>query len=88
MHQRDIKFATALNYIRMNVPDKGSPKDNMLQSHELHLLEDHADYSRDAMHVYAQNAYCGEWNRKRLDQLCGNYTLLRPGTFQRTGVLI
>ena len=64
MHQRDIKFATALNYIRMNVPDKGSPEDNILQSRELHLLEDHADYPRDAMHVYAQNAYCGEWNRK------------------------
>ena len=64
MCQRDNKFATALNYIRMNVPDKGSPEDNMLQSCELHLLEDHADYPRDAMPVYAQNAYCGEWNRK------------------------
>ena len=69
MCQRDVQFSTALNYIRMNVPEKGSSEDKMLQSCELHLLPDHDGYPRDAMHVYAQNAYCAEWNNTRLDQL-------------------
>ena len=69
MRQRDIQFSTALNYIRMNVPEKGSSEDKMLQSRELHLLPDNDGYPRDAMHVYAQNAYCAEWNNTRLDQL-------------------
>ena len=53
----------------MNVPEEGSNEDKMLQSHELHLLPNDNGYPRDAMHVYAQNVYCNEWNNTRLDQL-------------------
>ena len=53
----------------MNVPKEGSNEDKMLQSCELHLLPNDNGYPRDAMHVYAQNVYCNEWNKTRLDQL-------------------
>ena len=69
MRQKDIQFSTALNNIRMNVPEEGSNEDKMLQSHELHLLPNDHGYPRDAMHVYAQTVYCNEWNKTRLDQL-------------------
>ena len=83
MHQKDLEFATALNYIQMNVPEKGSPEDIMLQSRELHLTCDSADYPRDVMHVYAQNAYCGEWNSKRLDHLDGQLYSSRSQDFAK-----
>ena len=69
MRQKDIQFSTALNNIRMNVPKEGSNEDKMLQSCELHLLPSDNSYPRDAMHVYAQNVYCNEWNKPRFDQL-------------------
>ena len=53
----------------MNVPKEGSNEDKMLQSHVLHLLPTDNGYPRDAMHVYAQNVYCNEWNKTCLDQL-------------------
>ena len=53
----------------MNVPKEGSYEDKMLQSHALHFLPNDKCYPRDAMHVYAQNVYCNEWNNTCLDQL-------------------
>ena len=71
MRWKDIDFATALNNIRKRVPEKNSLEDLMLQSHELSIPHTHRDYPVNAMHVYAQNQYCSEWNSICLSTLTG-----------------
>ena len=44
----------------------------MLQACELKLNPDNENYPHNAMHVYAQNAYCDEWNIFKLKLLPGN----------------
>ena len=62
MRQKDIKFINCLNKIHTTVPLAGSEEDRMLQACELKLNPNNENYLCDAMHVYAQNAYCDEWN--------------------------
>ena len=53
------------------VPLAGSEEDRMLQACELKLNPDNENYPHNAMHVYAQNAYCDEWNILKLKLLPG-----------------
>ena len=41
----------------------------MLQSHDLHIDDNHVDYPRNAMHVYATNEHCVIWNNKMLEYI-------------------
>ena len=43
----------------------------MLQACELKLNPNNENYPCDAMHVYAKNAHCDEWNEYRLKLLPG-----------------
>ena len=72
MRQKDMKFVNCLNKIRTTVPLPGSEEDRMLQACELKLNPDNEKYLHNAMHVYAQNAYCDEWNIFKLKLLPGN----------------
>ena len=72
MRQKDIKFVNCLNKIHTTVPLAGSEEDRMLQACELKLNPDNENYPHNAMHVYAQNAYCDEWNIFKLKLLPGN----------------
>ena len=71
MHQNDLTFVTALHKIRINQPANGSPEDNLLHSRELSCVPGDMSYPYDAMHVYAQNMYCDEWNEYMLGRLAG-----------------
>ena len=71
MRQKDIKFINCLNKICTTVPLAGSEEDRMLQACELKLNPDNEKYPHNAMHVYAQNAYCDEWNILKLKLLLG-----------------
>ena len=71
MGQKDIKFVNCLNKICTTIPLAGSEEDRMLQACELKLNPDNENYSHNAMHVYAQNAYCDEWNIFKLKLLPG-----------------
>ena len=71
MKNKDMKFINCLNKIHTAVPLEGSEEDRMLQSHELKLNPNHENYPHDAMHVYAQNVHCDEWNENRLKLLPG-----------------
>ena len=62
MRQKDIKFIKCLNKICTTVPLEGSNEDIMLQNCELKKNPNDDKYPSDALHVYAQNAYCDEWN--------------------------
>ena len=42
-----------------------------MQNCELHVTENDPQYPCDAMHVYAWNKSCNEWNEKRLQMLDG-----------------
>ena len=66
-----MKFINCLNKIRTTVPFEGSEEGRMLQSCELKLNPNHENYPHDAMHVYAQNVHCDEWNENRLKLLPG-----------------
>ena len=50
---------------------EGSEEDRMLKAHELKLNPNQENYPHDAMHVYAQNVHCDEWNGNRLKLLSG-----------------
>ena len=41
----------------------------MLQSWQLKFDHTHAAYPLNAMHVYAKNSSCDEWNKIMLDQI-------------------
>ena len=71
MCQKDVSFANALNSIRVRQPDSCSPEDYMLKSRELLLSVDDSNYPHNAMHVYAQNVYCDDWNEHMLGRLPG-----------------
>ena len=71
MRQKDMKFIKCLNNIRTTVPLPGSEEDTMLHSRELKINPNHENYPHDAMHVYAQNVHCDEWNENRLKLLPG-----------------
>ena len=71
MRQKDMKFVSCLNKIHKTVPLEGSEEDRLLQSHELKQNPNYENYSHDAMHVYAQNVHCNEWNENRLKLLPG-----------------
>ena len=67
MRQKDMKFVNCLNKIHTTVPLEGSEEDRMLQACELKLNPNNERYPDDAMHVYAQNAHCDEWNAYELN---------------------
>ena len=67
--QKDTVFADALNRIWKHVPDRGSADDIMLKSRELNINNMHPDYPHNAMHVYAQNEHCANWNSTCLDAI-------------------
>ena len=71
MHQKDIDFVNALNNIRVKQPDISSSEHVMLMSRELKVARDDDKYPHSAMHVYAQNIYCDEWNEYMLNRLPG-----------------
>ena len=71
MRQKDMKFINCLNKIHTTVPLEGSEEDKILQSCELKLNSNHENYPHDAMHVYAQNVHCDEWNENRVKLLPG-----------------
>ena len=71
MRQKDIKFVNCLNKICTTVPLAGSEEDRMLQACELKLNPHNEKYLHNAMHVYAQNAYCDQWNILKLKLLPG-----------------
>ena len=71
MRQKDMKFVKCLNKIHTTVPLAGSEKYRTLQACELKLHPNNENYPCDAMHVYAQNAYCDEWNTFKLKLLPG-----------------
>ena len=66
MRQKDIKFVNCLNKIHTTVPLESSEKDRMLQTCKLKLNPSNENHPHDAMHTYAQNAHCDEWNKNRL----------------------
>ena len=72
MRQNDLTFVTALHKICINQPANGSPEDNLLRSRELSCVPGDMSYPYDAMHVYAQNMYCDEWNEYMLGRLAGD----------------
>ena len=57
-----------------NYTTSSSEEDTMLQSRELKIHPNHENYPHDAMHVYAQNVHCDEWNENRLKLLQENNT--------------
>ena len=71
MRQKNKDFAHALNRISKAVPEKDSPDDLMLCSCEMNILHTDPSYPINAMHVYAQNKYCAEWNNIHLDSIQG-----------------
>ena len=72
MRQKDMYFANALNRIRVATPDEGSDDDLMLKSRNILVDVSNESYPWEAMHVYAQNIYCDEWNEKMLAKIDGN----------------
>ena len=53
----------------------------MLQACELKLNPNNENYPQDAMHVYAQNAHCDEWNEYKLKLLPGTeFTNIATGS--------
>ena len=73
--QKDLVFINALHRIRICQPSNGSPEDELLCSCELGCVPGDATYPYSAMHVYAQNVYCDEWNEYMLDRLDGDMVM-------------
>ena len=44
----------------------------MLQQCKVKVEHTHPKYPKNAMHVFAQNKYCDEWNEFMLENLPGN----------------
>ena len=72
MRQKDKEFADALNKICTCVLNEASEVDKMLQSREVCVHYTYPNYPKDAMHVYARDQYCSEWNNIHLNSLDGN----------------
>ena len=60
-----------LEHIWTKVLEPGSPEDIMLQACELKVCPDDETYPKQAMHVYAENVHCSEWNNFMLSMLPG-----------------
>ena len=71
MRQKDMKFVKCLHKIHTTVPLEGSKEDRMLQNCELKMNPNDEKHPSDAVHVYAWNAQCGEWNTYKLKLLPG-----------------
>ena len=71
MRQNDMDFVQCLNNIWTKVPEPGSPEDIMLHAHDLKVGPDDETYPKQAMHVYAENVHCNEWNYFMLNMLPG-----------------
>ena len=71
MRQNDIGFVQCLNNIQTTGPEPGSPEDIILQSCELNIGPDDDTYPIQAMHVYAENIHCNEWNMFMLSRPSG-----------------
>ena len=71
MRQNDDFFITALNNIRVQQPEEGSLEDEILRSREVSCSSQDINYPYRAMHVFAQNIYCDEWNEKMLEKTPG-----------------
>ena len=71
MWQKDMTFAECLNNTCVSVPEAGIKEDIMLQSCELQITRDDPKYPTNAMHVFAQNEHCDEWNARKLASLPG-----------------
>ena len=71
MRQKDLLFINALHNIRITQPLDGLPEDQLLRGCELTCTPGDVDYPYSAMHVYAQNTYCDEWNEYMLSRLEG-----------------
>ena len=71
MQQKEMSFAECLNNIQTSVPEPGSTEDLMLQQCELKVTPADDKYPKHAMHVYAQNKYCNDWNEKMLAFISG-----------------
>ena len=69
--EKDMKSVKCLNKIHTTVPLVGSNEDIMLQNCELKMNPSDDKYPSDALHVYARNAYCDEWNTYKLKLLPG-----------------
>ena len=69
MRQKDMKFVKCLNKICTTVLLEGSNEDIMLQNCELKINPNDDKYPSDALHVYARNVYCDEWNTYKLNLL-------------------
>ena len=69
MRQKNKDFAHALNKICKAVPEKDSPDDLMLRSCKMNISHTDPRYPINAMHVYAQNKHCAEWNNIRLNSI-------------------
>ena len=81
MRQKDMKFVKCLNKICTTVPIQGSNEDIMLQNCELKMNPNDDKYPSDALHVYAWNAYCDEWNTYKLKLLPGKeFTNIATGS--------
>ena len=64
-----MKFVNCLNKLHTTIPLECSEEDGMLQSRQLKLNPNHENYPHDAMHVYAQNVHCDEWNLQMLQNI-------------------
>ena len=71
MRQNDMAFVQCLNNIWTQVPEPGSPEDIMLHACEIKVGPDDETYPKQAMHVYAENVHCNEWNNFMLSMLPG-----------------
>ena len=71
MRQNNMDFVHCLNNIQAKVPEPGSLEDIMLQACELKVGPDDETYPKQAMHVYAENVHCSEWNNFMLSMVKG-----------------
>ena len=71
MRQNNMAFVQCLNNIWTKVLEPGSPEDIMLQACELKVGFHDETYPKQAMHVYAENVQCNEWNNFMLSMLPG-----------------
>ena len=83
MRQKDMKFVNCLNKIHATVPLVGSKEDRKLQNWELKMNPNDEKYPSDAVHIYAQNAHCDEWNTYKLTLLPGKeFTNIATGSLK------
>ena len=72
MPQKDIRFAHTLNKIHICASEPDSLEDILLRSCELTVPHTDPHYPIDAIHVYAMNEHCSNWNTIRLNMVDGH----------------